>query len=157
MEKKVESISIFGNRKLQNYCKKNGIKIELITELVNTYGKHYANKLVDRRISIEDYNRCPSFTFIDVRKKIDEHFKSEYPHITDTTIAEVCWRYQEKNNRSLSINIIKRSYALLVAHFRHNYTDYDGSFNSENHDVRKSECNKIAHKMVAELRKKDKH
>lgn len=157
MEIKEQEISVYGNRKLQNYCKKNGIVITLKTELVNIYGKHYAYKLVDRTISQEDYDKCPKFEVNDIYGIIIDHFEKTYPKLDKKEVDEIIdqYCYYSGKDRKLSMNIIKRSYALVVAHFRHKYTDYEGSYGKDScegydHDERKAFYNTQAHKRAKE-------
>lgn len=157
MEIKNNEISVYGNRKLQNYCKKKGIVITPKIELVNIYGKHYAYKLVDRTISMKDYKKCPKFEVKDVLSQVIEHFEKVYPNLDRQEVDEIIdqYCYRSGKDRKLSINIIKRSYALVVAHFRHKHTDYEGSYGRDSyeeygHDEMKAYYNIEAHKLAKE-------
>jgi hypothetical protein len=132
------TISVYGNVALANKFKKANIKIDEVKELVTTYGKHKAWKIVDKTVTCDEniYNEIieSAKPKKDIYAIIVAKYKEIYSNIDDSTIETIIDQYQSKNNRNLSINIAKRAEALLIAHVRHNYTDYDNYTTSNSVD-----------------------
>jgi len=155
-KQKLITFSVYGNVKLANKCKKAGLNIIEIKELVPTYGKHKAYKIVDKQVtcSVELYNSFleNEIPKKDIYPKIIDEFKKIYPNIDNSTIDNIINQYISKNNRVLSMNIAKRAEALVVAYVRHNYTDYDSytTKNKQQRDQLRTSANNEARKFINE-------
>jgi len=156
-EMKNNLIEITNNKKLYNEIKKSSKKVTVyeFKELVNIYGKHYAWKKTGRFISTKNLekfenNQTKDEIQQDLINEIHNKFNELFPN-APISADELIENYTKKNNRKISKEIINRLYALTVAYIRHNYTDYEGSYNNaETHSIAKQQYNQQAHSIVRE-------
>lgn len=158
MKKEIKyiEISCYNNRKLQNWAKKNGLEIKPITELKNIYGKHYANVVVDKVISVPEGTEIPCFEKIDYEDVFSEKFRAKYPFAPENEEYAIIEHYCMKG-RKPSKEIINRLDNLVVAHVRHNYTDYDDYVcSSEDRNNFRTTKNISARSIISDWRQSDK-
>ena len=150
-------VEITNERKIQNQAKKVRRKIEVryMGEFQkfgrNTYWKQ-TGQWMKRSEVIKFGDYIPYKERL--MAEIQDHYDQEYPSRPPCTLEMIIQQYKSKG-RKVSKELIKRSYALIIAHIRHNHTDYDGSLynlggfhRDSKYSTIKSHYNNEAHKIA---------
>jgi len=128
-------ISVYNNRKLQNYCKKYKIHIHEDKELINVYGSKWRYRITDKWINVDSQSEHWDNVLILGEMKLnyelqfEQEFEKKYPNAPINTVSEIINTYTDEGyghgKRKVSKTMIERMDTLVVAYARHNYTNYD--------------------------------